>query len=216
MVTFQVQKELVVPAPESDRARALCRALGCVASRARCRRRLQACRLRADAGDVVFITGASGSGKSCLLAELREVLIGGPVVTVGEVATPTAGAVIDAVAGSLVEALRILATAGLSDVYTLLQSPPCLSTGEAYRLRLALALAMRPAVLCADDFGRALDPITSAVVAARLRDFATRSGTLVILASTCTDCLADLQPDVIVETQFDGPAEVTYKTRRTR
>jgi hypothetical protein len=215
MPTFDIRKELSVPSPQSDRARDLCRAFGLGRS-ARRTRQLECRGLRAEPGDVVIIVGASGSGKSCLLREVQQALLEGQAVNIGALRTPAHGAVIDAVADGLTEALGVLATAGLNDVYTLLQSPPTLSAGEAYRLRLALGLAMRPAVLCADDFGQGLDPITAAVVAGNLHRFAKRSGTTIILASSRNDFLADLEPDVIVETEFTAPATVIYKERRAK
>jgi len=163
---------------------------------------------------VVLIVGASGAGKSILLREMAAGVPAAEAVDIAEVRVPPGGAVFDALPGGLTETLEILATAGLNDLYTLLESPADLSSGELYRFRLACALASRPPVLFADDFGQGLDSITASVVASNLHRFAKRWGTTIILASNRLDFAADLEPDILVETDFTSPARAIYKDRR--
>jgi hypothetical protein len=95
-------------------------------------------------GDVIFVTGPSGSGKSVLLARLAEALAAAwpetPQVNLAAVGLPADRRVIDLVRPPLARALRTLGTAGLADAFLLLRTPQELSDGQRYRLRLALAI----------------------------------------------------------------------------
>jgi len=95
-------------------------------------------------GDVIFVTGPSGSGKSVLLARLAEALAAAwpdaPQVDLAAVALPADRRVIDLMRPPLGRALRTLGAAGLADAFLLLRTPQELSDGQRYRLRLALAI----------------------------------------------------------------------------
>jgi ABC-type ATPase with predicted acetyltransferase domain len=102
--------------------------------------------LRVDVrpGDVVYVTGPSGSGKSVLLARLAEALRGewpdARVADLAAVHLPADRAVIDLMQPPLEQALRTLSAAGLADAFLLLRTPQELSDGQRWRLRLALAV----------------------------------------------------------------------------
>ena len=97
------------------------------------------------AGDVVFVTGPSGSGKSVLVERLERAIRngrpgGGHAVNLAGVRAGDEAPVIDLMSGPLEGALRLLSAAGLADAFLLLRRARELSDGQRYRLRLALAL----------------------------------------------------------------------------
>jgi ABC-type ATPase with predicted acetyltransferase domain len=186
-------------------------------------------------GDVVFVTGPSGSGKSVLVRALVEALVGAvPAARVADLAAvevPADRSVIDGLGLGLEEALRLASTAGLADAFLLLRRPAELSDGQRWRLRLAHALARllgdgddgarrrRPPaarrggpmrILAADELASTLDRPCARAVAYRLRRAADRWGVTVVAASAHEDLLEDLAPDVLVVKEAAAGAEVYY------
>jgi len=175
-------------------------------------------------GDVVFVTGPSGSGKSALIERLCEA-IGDTqrerahLVSLDEIDIGEMMPVIDLMRGPLESALRLLSAAGLADAFLLMRHSPELSDGQRYRLRLALALdavlvlpGSKPIlrVLVVDDFCSTLDRLCAKAVAYRIRRLADTHGLTVILASAHDDLVEDLTPDVLVVKHAGGRVEVHY------
>ena len=182
------------------------------------------CSFQVDAGDIVYITGPSGSGKSVLLRELEQAVPDCERANLDRIELPADKTVIDCVdstsspqvAGDFLAALRLLSVAGLNDVFCVLNQPARLSDGQKYRFRLAVALAGGKKFVFADEFCTNLDRISASVVAYNVRRFAKKHGVTFILASSHQDILADLQPDVIVTKELSGPAEIIYKNGDAR
>jgi ABC-type ATPase with predicted acetyltransferase domain len=172
-------------------------------------------------GDVVYVTGPSGSGKSVLLAQLTEALRqawpAARLADLGAVALPAGRAVIDLMQPPLEQALRILSAAGLADAFLLLRTPDELSDGQRWRLRLAMAMEAVSrsgnAVLVADEFCSTLDRLCARAVAYRVRRMASREGVTVLAASAHDDLLEDLAPDVLVVKHEAARVEVLYADR---
>jgi ABC-type ATPase with predicted acetyltransferase domain len=109
--------------------------------------------VRLAGGQIILITGPSGSGKSSLLARLRRVFHGRPRgawIDFDAVRPPPDRRAIDAMADAMgggdddpaiVAALVALSRVGLGEVWSYLRRPTELSEGQRWRLRLALALA---------------------------------------------------------------------------
>ena len=177
------------------------------------------CRVKVDEGDIVYITGPSGSGKSVLLGELERAVPAGERINLKEIkpngwARPASDkTLIDCIEGDVLAGLRLLSTAGLNDVFCVLSRPANLSEGQRYRFRLAMALAAGKKFIFADEFCSNLDRITAAVVAYNIRKFAKKTGVIFMLAGSCEDILADLLPDVLIVKELSGPAEVIYSNR---
>lgn len=198
----------------SDKATQVCRMFGLTADRLAERRVSHDCQVEINDGDIVYITGPSGAGKSILLNELARCLPAQDVVSLDQIALPAGKTLIDYVDGDLVTSLRILSTAGLGDVFCILNQPANLSDGQKYRFRLAIALAMGRKFIFADEFCSNLDRITAAVISYNVRKFAKRNGVAFILASSHEDIMLDLAPDVLIVKELCGPTQVIYKNSR--
>ena len=145
--------------------------------------------LELNAGELMFVTGPSGGGKSTILRLLRDELPRRGVALIDfDALEPAADRpVIEALAPEqpLASAMRWLSLAGLGDAFVMLRRPGELSEGQRYRLMLARAMAMTEAalqraggkaqpgaprvVLLADEFAATLDRLTAKVVARNLR-----------------------------------------------
>lgn len=195
----------------TDRVVDICRMFGLTADRLTNRRRDHTCRLEINPGDIVYITGSSGTGKSILLEELERCISASDKINLAQIDLPSDKALIDCVEGDLLMSLRFLSIAGLNDCFCILNQPSRLSAGEQYRFRLAMALAAQKKFVFADEFCSDLDRITALVIAQRLREFAKRTGTTFIIASSHKDIMFDLAPDVLVMRDFTSPPKVIYK-----
>ena len=167
-------------------------------------------------GAVVFITGASGSGKSSLLGLIDAELSKRDDATVLRFDAldelPDLPLVDLFPALSFPGALEMLSLAGLNDAFVMLRRPCELSDGQRYRLKLAQAMAtatVRPVsderllVVLADELGATLDRVTAAVIARNIRKWvSTQRRVCFIGATTHDDLLEFLQPDVVVEKEL--------------
>ena len=154
-------------------------------------------------GDVVYITGQSGSGKSLLLRELeRQMAARGKTVANLDKLTLEETALIDQIGKDTNDAIRILSIAGINDAYLFVRTPSQLSDGQRYRFRLAKAIETGAQVWVADEFLAVLDRTAAKVIAYSVQKAARRSGVTVIVATTHTDMVADLSPDLFIEKRY--------------
>lgn len=214
MATFSISRRIKWQGTMTDRVVDVCRIFGLTADRLTDRHRDHICRLEVNIGDIVYITGASGTGKSILIEELEKCIPASDRINLAQIDLPSDRTLIDCVEGDLMMSLRLLSIAGLNDCFCILNQPSRLSAGQQYRFRLAMALAARKKFVFSDEFCSDLDRITALVISQRLRAFARRTGTTFILASSHKDILLDLAPDVLVTRDFTSPPQVTYKRKR--
>ncbi|MFH1614664.1 MAG: ATP-binding cassette domain-containing protein [Planctomycetota bacterium] len=172
------------------------------------------CEVEISKGEVCYITGASGSGKSLLLRELYQAVNSEGRINLEEIDFPQGTSVVDCIAGNFYESLQTLSAAGLSDILCVLNEPRYLSEGQKYRLRLAMALCSGAKMIFADEFCSNLDRITAAVIAYNIRKYADRYGVGFVLASSHEDIVGDLSPDVLIFKQLNGSARVVYRENR--
>jgi ABC-type ATPase with predicted acetyltransferase domain len=166
--------------------------------------------LAVNPGDVVFITGQSGSGKSVLLRELAEQMSkeGLTVENIDEVPLLDKP-IIDQIGGNTAEAIEYLCAAGLNDAYLFIRKPKELSDGQRYRFRIAKLIESGAGVWVADEFGAVLDRTTARVVAFNLQRQARSVGATVIVATTHNDMIDELGPNLMVDKRFHDRVSVT-------
>lgn len=154
-------------------------------------------------GSVVYVTGQSGSGKSLLLKELEQQMRerGKKVVNLDQVDFQDVP-LIDQIGRDTNDAIRLLSIAGISDAYLFVRKPSELSDGQRYRFRLAKAIETGAEVWVADEFLAILDRVTAKIIAFSVQKAARRVGATVIVATTHTDMVPDLSPDIYVDKRF--------------
>lgn len=167
-------------------------------------------------GDLVYITGQSGSGKSLLLRELaRQMEKQGKRVSNIDDIPLLDKPLVDQIGKDTAEALRLLSKAGLNDAYLFIRKPSELSDGQKYRFRLAKMIESGAEVWVADEFAAILDRITARAVAFNIRRLAESVGATVIVATTHTDLKDDLAPTLYVEKRFREQLKVEITDRES-
>jgi ABC-type ATPase with predicted acetyltransferase domain len=214
ITTLSANKKFDWNLPVTDKVADVLRAFGITVQRLRNNAITHSCQLKLSDGDICYITGPSGSGKSVLLREFYNTLDTEQKINIDDIPLPDDKACVDYINAGFLETLRNLSSAGLTDVFCVLNSPANLSDGQKYRYRIAKALAGDKQFIFADEFASSLDRVTAAVISYNLRKFATKTGKILILASSHDDLLADLLPEVIVIKHLAGEAEVIYKNPR--
>lgn len=162
-------------------------------------------------GDVCYITGESGSGKSLLMRDLADQMAksGLSVANIDDVKYDDKP-LIDQVGNDMTKALRLLGLAGLNDAYLFVRKPEELSDGQKYRFKLAKMIESDADVWVADEFTAALDRITAKVVAFNLQKVARKLNKTLLVATTHMDIKGELGPNLYVEKYFRDKIEVEH------
>lgn len=216
MHTLDVSVTIDWNPPVSDHAARLIRLFGLRLTRMRERRLQHQCTVRLKPGQICFITGASGAGKTVLLNALYQQVPAGQRIRLDEIPLEQNTPVIDCVdlePRGVYETAEMFSKAGLSEIFCLLQSPSMLSGGQQWRYRLARALLSGKRWIFADEFTDSVDRITAATIAYNLRKLATQTETIFVLASCHEDMLADLLPDVIILKDLSSKMRIVYKDK---
>lgn len=169
-----------------------------------------------EQGDVVYITGQSGSGKSLLLKELVAQMraAGENVANLDEIQFDERP-LTDQVGKSFNDSARLLSMAGLNDATLFVRSPSQLSDGQKYRFRLAKVIESGAKIWVADEFTATLDRFTARMVAFCLQKMAREAGATVMVATTHMDLEQDLNPSLVVKKHYQAKVEVIdYKKLR--
>lgn len=156
-------------------------------------------------GDVIYITGQSGGGKSVMLRDLAAKFAGmdgEKVVNLDHIELDDSAALIDLIGKDTTEALRLLNAVGITDAFSYLRKPSELSDGQRYRFRMAKAIETGATVWCCDEFLAILDRTSAKIIAYSLQKIARKHGATLIVATTHTDLLKDLGPDLVVNKRF--------------
>jgi ABC-type ATPase with predicted acetyltransferase domain len=214
MQTYSVKKKFSWHGRISDKVTKVMKMFGVNIEQLMSNQIYHECVINLAGGDICYITGASGAGKSVILDELYNAAPADERLRLCDIELDRQKALVDCIEGEFFEVLRILSKAGLSDVFCLLNEPAKLSEGQKCRYRLARALASGRKMIFADEFCSGLDRITAAVISHNIARIAKAGGITFVLASSHNDLLCDLQPDVVVIKHLMGKAEVIYRDRR--
>lgn len=162
-------------------------------------------------GDVVYITGESGGGKSLLLRELagqmRESPGFGKVLMDAQLAVSPQEVLVEGLGATVDEALNCLSLAGLNEAFLWVRQYSQLSEGQKYRYRMATMLASRASTWLFDEFAATLDRETARIVAFSLQKTARRTGRTVVVATSHDDLFEDLKPSVHIEKGLGAEVE---------
>ena len=209
MATYTLEKTFETRVKISENVTAVSNMFGIGGRQDRDMKIIDNCRITINKGQIVYITGGSGAGKSLILKLLKEQMP--QAIDLDEMAFPSDKPLVDCFDGaSLQDTLNWLSMAGMSDAFAILRSAKQLSDGQRYRFRLAKAMAEKPAAICIDEFCATLDRVTAAVVAHNVRKFAQRFKTTFIVATSHDDLLEDLCPDVVVVKHLGSGCDVYY------
>ncbi len=155
-------------------------------------------------GDLIYVTGDSGGGKSSLLHAFKN-FFGQEAITLEDLQVNPEETLIEGVGNDVKEAIEILSLCGLNDAFLFLRKYKELSDGQKYRYRLAKLVNCREKnVWLADEFCACLDRTMAKVVAFSLQKLARKLGKTVVVATTHEDLLEDFQPDIAVRKGFEG------------
>lgn len=164
-------------------------------------------------GDVVYITGQSGSGKSLALRELKKQMSEKhiQVSDIDEIPLDASKPIIDQIGKNTADALNLLSIAGLNDAYLFVRKPQELSDGQRYRFKLAKLIESGAQVWVADEFLAVLDRVTAKVIAFNLQKTARKLGATLMVATTHTDMVEDLAPNLYIEKRYREKIEIVRK-----
>jgi ABC-type lipoprotein export system ATPase subunit/GNAT superfamily N-acetyltransferase len=167
-----------------------------------------------EKGDVVYVTGESGGGKSLLLRHLAEEMSRleefAPVACSWKIMDniPRRRPLIDCVGRDVNEAVEVLSAAGLSDVFTWFRRFDELSDGQRMRFIFAKALDAGAKTVVLDEFCSALDRETAKATAYTMQKLARKRGITFIAATAVDDLVEDLNPNLLIVKHLGPHLEV--------
>lgn len=161
------------------------------------------CQIEVRRGDVVYITGQSGAGKSTVLRELVKQMSeeGLQVSDIDKVEFKDCP-LIDQIGKDTQDALNLLSIAGLNDAYLFIRKPQELSDGQRYRFRLAKVIESGANVWTADEFLAVLDRTAAKVIAFNIQRIARKVGATLLVATTHEDMVPDLAPSLTITKRY--------------
>jgi ABC-type lipoprotein export system ATPase subunit/GNAT superfamily N-acetyltransferase len=204
--TINISYETTVAA-QTPRTRAVAEAFGLGTDQAQRFTLYDNLNLRVRPTDIVLITG--GSGKSALLKAIKHDL-GTAAQDTRDLRINANTPIIDATGKNTTEALELLSRVGLNDAFLFLRAYSELSDGQKHRYHIARLAETPKQWWLLDEFTSTLDRDTAKIVAYNLQKLSRQHGKAVIAATTHTDLLRDLAPDVHVHKRYGKEITIHY------
>jgi ABC-type transport system involved in cytochrome c biogenesis ATPase subunit/GNAT superfamily N-acetyltransferase len=216
-LTLKCHVEFSTKAEATERTLAVCEAFGLGVDEAKRFVVFDDFSLEFRRGDLVYVTGDSGGGKSLLLRAFKN-YFGEEAVELNDLQISSEETLIEGVGKDVKEAIEILSLCGLNDAFLFLRRFKELSDGQKYRYKLAkLVNCKEKTVWLVDEFCASLDRVMARVVAFLFQKVARKLGKTVVVATTHDDLFEDFQPDILVRKGFEGEVEIVkneFKPKR--
>jgi len=206
--TFNIQYETAAKT-QTQRTREVAEAFGLGTDNQQKFTILDNTNLKIQQGDIVLVTGDSGSGKSVLLKAIKHDL-GDEAADTRDLTINPTEPIIETVGENTTEALELLSKVGLNDAFLFLRSYQQLSDGQKHRYQIARLAESGKKWWLLDEFCSVLDRDTAKIVSFNLQRLARERGVTVVAATTHEDLTADLAPNVQVHKRFGKEITVNY------
>jgi ABC-type lipoprotein export system ATPase subunit/N-acetylglutamate synthase-like GNAT family acetyltransferase len=207
-LTLKCHVEFSTKAEVTERTLAVCEAFGLGVDEAKHFVVFDNFSLEFRRGDLVYVTGDSGGGKTLLLKAFKD-YFGEEAVELNDMQVSPEETLIEGVGKDVKEAIEILSLCGLNDAFLFLRRFKELSDGQKYRYKLAkLVNCKEKTVWLVDEFCASLDRVMARVVAFLFQKVARKLGKTVVVATAHDDLIGDFQPDIVVRKGFEGDVEV--------
>ena len=159
--------------------------------------------MKTEAGQRIYITGQSGSGKSIILKELEKdyIAMGLVVANINNVVLKEKP-IVELLGETTNHAVSLLQLAGIGDAYLLLRKPSQLSDGQRYRLKIALLLEQEADVWVCDEFGAVLDRKTAKLLAFTLWKMSLKRNATAVIATTHKDLVLDFGTQILIDKSY--------------
>ena len=159
-------------------------------------------------GDLIYITGDSGGGKTVLLRAFKE-FFGDEATALSDLEIGLEETLVEGVGGDVKEAIETLSLCGLNDAFLFLRKYKELSDGQKYRYKLAKLMDNEERnVWIIDEFCATLDRVMARIIAYLIQKVARKLGKTVVVATTHHDLVEDFQPDILVKKGFENDVNV--------
>jgi uncharacterized protein len=208
---FQIQKHLPLTHTITRRMGQLMNLFGLTLRRLEQMSFCHALDIQLRPGDICYITGPSGSGKSVLLQQMATLVTPNNRIELEDIPLETDQSLIDSTPGLLTDVVKAFNKVGMGDVFAMLRPPALLSAGQQFRYRLAKAILSNKPVVFADEFMASVETITAICACRQLRSTATKTQKIFIFAGVHDQFLPDLQPDVVVIKSTIHPTQVIWR-----
>lgn len=161
-------------------------------------------------GDLIYITGDSGSGKSILIDEIKSKLDTNDYYDYDEIEIDENECLINNVGKDLNDAVKILSLVGLNDAFLFLRKYKELSDGQKRRYKIAKLINLDKKIWFFDEFMATLDRETAKIISFNLQKIARKLNKTIILATTHTDLREDLNPNIYIYKAYNDEIITDY------